>query len=258
MARIRTIKPETLSDPKAARLSDGAWRLWIGMWTLADDAGRLPADPDWLHGQVFWARPCDMEPLVKELTTSGHVRFYEANGERFAVVKNFNKHQKIDKPQPPKYPAPPDDSESIRDDSRTFANARGGIGREGKGEEENVLARECSRSERLKPSDLQGYWLEVFGNIEHNLLAVANLIEDYAKVHASPDMGQAMRLAVSSFSAWRDDCPPNRRPAPSPAKFIEHWSAIQDVMNGKRKTKVGASSAVEKLTQAAKRAAGDA
>lgn len=109
MARIRTIKPEINSDGKAARLDDDAWRLWVSSWTLADDAGRLPADPAWLGGQIFWAKPdpteCASRALAK-LRESSMVGFYVVRGEPYMSIRGWTKHQKIDKPSGPKFPGP--------------------------------------------------------------------------------------------------------------------------------------------------------
>lgn len=104
--RIRTIKPEVLSDGKSARLSDAAWRLWVSTWTLADDEGRFPCDPVWLCGQVFWAAPRDCTPLIVELERNGQVRRYVANGEPYAEICGWKKHQKINRPSGARYPVP--------------------------------------------------------------------------------------------------------------------------------------------------------
>ncbi|HXE02580.1 MAG TPA: hypothetical protein VN623_11595 [Hyphomicrobium sp.] len=105
--RIRTIKPETLSDPKAARLSDAAWRLWISSWTLADDLGQLPADPVWLSCQVFWIDRRNCTPIIAELTASGLVRPYSVNGDPYLEIAGWKKHQKINRPSGARYPSPP-------------------------------------------------------------------------------------------------------------------------------------------------------
>lgn len=59
--RIRTLKPEMLEDAIIAELSDTAFRLFVGMILLADDAGRLRADSRYLAGQIFWARGAFLE-----------------------------------------------------------------------------------------------------------------------------------------------------------------------------------------------------
>ncbi len=107
MGRIRTIKPEVLTDAKAALLSDAAWRLWISTWLLADDAGRLPAEPIILAGQIFPSRALDeCSRALEELARVGLLRLYQVNGDRYAEIPAWSKHQKIDRPSGPKFPAP--------------------------------------------------------------------------------------------------------------------------------------------------------
>lgn len=123
LARIRSIKPEILPDAKAGRLSHEAWRLWVSSWTLADDTGRLPADPTMLAGQVFWGCPADVPRALKELEKSGLVRVYKVRGDTYMEIRGFARHQKIDRPSGPKYPGPEDAREpstSPREDSRAL------------------------------------------------------------------------------------------------------------------------------------------
>lgn len=107
MGRIRSIKPEILTDAKACRLSDAAWRLWVSTWVLADDLGRCPADPWILGGQVFPQRALtEVSGALSELSSSGLVRCYEVNGDAYLEISGFTRHQKINRPSGPKFPAP--------------------------------------------------------------------------------------------------------------------------------------------------------
>lgn len=129
MGRIRCIKPEVNEDELVAGLSSDAWRLWVSMWTFSDDQGTCRASPRYLKAKVFWARDpvAPIESLLEELVAARRVKLYAVEGERFASVRNFGKHQRIDKPGPPKYPGPDeldaeadDDAGPARDDSRTL------------------------------------------------------------------------------------------------------------------------------------------
>lgn len=111
MGRIRTIKPEVLLDRKAATLSNEAWRLWVSCWVIADDCGRLPADPKLLAGQVFWAHENPFDEASRALASlreSSMVEIYEVNGESFMQIRGWRKHQKIDRPSGPRFPGPDD------------------------------------------------------------------------------------------------------------------------------------------------------
>ncbi len=107
VGRIRTLKPELLTDAKTARLSDTAWRMFVSALLLADDAGRLPADDVVVGGQVFPGRSfTEASRALVELSKASLVDLYEVRGQRYAEIRGFTKHQKIDRPSGPKFPAP--------------------------------------------------------------------------------------------------------------------------------------------------------
>jgi hypothetical protein len=129
--RIRTIKPEILSDAKAARLSDRAWRLWVSMWTLADDCGLCPSDPDFLGARVFWGTGnTDAREALGELVQRGFISLYIAKDEAFAKINGWSTHQKIDKPSGARFPTPPETFPALADISRAFAKPREDSGRD--------------------------------------------------------------------------------------------------------------------------------
>lgn len=103
------MKPEILEDSVTAGLDDMAFRLFIACISLADDYGRLRAEPSWLMGQVYWSRPADRGLFEKSLATlMPLIRFYEVKDQRYAEIRNWSKHQKVDRPGKPRIPAPPE------------------------------------------------------------------------------------------------------------------------------------------------------
>ncbi len=104
--RIRTIKPEILTDEKSAGLSHEAWRLWVSMFVMADDVGNLPAAARLLTAQAFWAQPADTARALRELERAGLVSLYRVHGQDFATIVGFRRHQKINRPSGAKYPSP--------------------------------------------------------------------------------------------------------------------------------------------------------
>lgn len=126
--RIRSIKPEILEDERSAGLSSDAWRLWVSMWLLADDHGRLRGAPEWLRSQVFWAAPerAKVGDLLEELNAAGVIIRYEVTGQRYIEIRNWNKHQKVDHPGKPRVPEPSreilvDPRETLEKESETLA-----------------------------------------------------------------------------------------------------------------------------------------
>jgi hypothetical protein len=53
MARIRTIKPEFPQSESIGRMSRDARLLFVKMWTLADDSGRLRASSQMLASLLY-------------------------------------------------------------------------------------------------------------------------------------------------------------------------------------------------------------
>jgi hypothetical protein len=101
MARIRTVKPKFWDDIKLAKVSRDARLSFIGLWTFADDAGVVVADPGWLKSKIF---PSDDFPIsdvlkwINELIAEKFLAEFEFRGEKFLFIPNFLKHQKIEKP----------------------------------------------------------------------------------------------------------------------------------------------------------------
>lgn len=110
--RIRSLKPEILSDERTAKLSDAAWRLFVSTFVLADDPGNLRAHGQLLVSEVWWARPerdaIDIRAILEELERAELITFYRVRGQAYAHINGWYKHQKIDRPGPALVPGPPD------------------------------------------------------------------------------------------------------------------------------------------------------
>ena len=124
MSRIRSLKPEYLTDERTADLSDRAARLFVGGLLLADDHGRLRAGTSYLFGQVFHGKGArctddEIEHSRSELIASGLWIVYEVRGQLYAVVASWAKHQRIDNAGKSHLPGPSDEG------SRRIAANRG-------------------------------------------------------------------------------------------------------------------------------------
>lgn len=101
MARIRSIKPKYWDDSKLKNISRDARLLFIGMWTFADDLGVLLADPVWIKSKVFPfddLRPNELEKWIKEIENQSLIVSGSWHNEKFYHIKNFTKHQVVNKP----------------------------------------------------------------------------------------------------------------------------------------------------------------
>jgi hypothetical protein len=121
VGRIRTIKPEFPHSESMGRVSREARLLFIQLWTIADDDGRLRAAPQFLAGQLY---PYDEDARgllggwLDELEREACIHRYEHDGTRYLEIMKWRDHQKIDKPARSRLPAPPCEP------SEVFANTR--------------------------------------------------------------------------------------------------------------------------------------
>ena len=111
MARIRSIKPEFWSSEQVMECSPNARLLFIGIWNFADDAGRIPNSAKTIKAQVLPGDDISTEiirGMIDELSANGLLMPYTVDGKEYLLITGWH-HQKIDKPQRPKYPPPPPD-----------------------------------------------------------------------------------------------------------------------------------------------------
>lgn len=108
MARIRSIKPEFWTSEQVMECSLNARLMFIGLWNFCDDAGRHPLSPKQVKALIFPADDIssdDVSRMFAELEANDLIRIYVVDGKEYFQVTGW-KHQKIDKPQSPKYPSP--------------------------------------------------------------------------------------------------------------------------------------------------------
>ncbi|HKJ73541.1 MAG TPA: hypothetical protein VKA19_05440, partial [Alphaproteobacteria bacterium] len=135
MARIRTIKPEFWTNDKVVECSVNARLLFIGLWNFADDAGRLDDSARQIKMKIFPGDDLttdDVEGMLSELSLNNLIVRYVVGDKRFIQVRGWH-HQKINRPQSSKIPAP---SETIHG-TVSEETLPEGKGREGKGKESN-------------------------------------------------------------------------------------------------------------------------
>jgi hypothetical protein len=105
--RIRTLKPEILTDEKSAVLSDSEWRLFVSCIVMADDYGNFRSSPSFLHSQVFWASGTTIEASRGALETLARVSLvslYQVSGQQYGHIAGWSKHQRVDHPGKPLCP----------------------------------------------------------------------------------------------------------------------------------------------------------
>lgn len=128
MARTRMVKPEFWDDEKLAKVSRDARLLFIGLWSNSDDYGVVKGHPAWLKNRIF---PYDEIPLatfdgwLAELAAIRVILPFLHNGERYFHIRNFCRHQTINRPSGTRNPAPPETSPEDPGDPGAPGHARG-------------------------------------------------------------------------------------------------------------------------------------
>jgi hypothetical protein len=125
MARIRSLKPEFWADEDLGELSRDARLLYMGLWNLSDEHGRLRGDARYIKGQLF---PYDddldakaIDGLIAALAGAGKVRRYSSANRSYLWLPNLAKHQRL---EPDKVPSRlPDPSDSSQPDVRADESA---------------------------------------------------------------------------------------------------------------------------------------
>ncbi len=116
MARFRTIKPEFWTSEQVMECSTNVRLLFLGTWNFCDDEGRHPWAPRQLKALIFPSDDftvAEIEAMLNQLAKVDLIRKYTVEGRSYFYVTGW-KHQKIDKRQPAKFPAPVEDrSETI-------------------------------------------------------------------------------------------------------------------------------------------------
>ena len=109
MARNRMIKPDFWSDSKIGRISPLARLLFIALWNFSDDFGISSASPRRILGECFendeGISELKVKSLLKELVSESLIESYYANDKEWISVKNWEKHQKIDRRSARKNPS---------------------------------------------------------------------------------------------------------------------------------------------------------
>lgn len=111
MARIRSIKPEFFVSQTLAKVSLGARLTFVGLWTEADDEGRLVDSAKMLAGSLF---PHDddidaktVDGWLEELVGIGVISRYTAGDGRYLCVNRWTEHQRVPHARASTLPEPP-------------------------------------------------------------------------------------------------------------------------------------------------------
>ena len=118
MPRIRTIKPDFFESESLAQCSMEARLVFIGLFTIADDEGRLKDLPKKLAGEIFphdEIGPTEMCIWLDELENAHCIERYAHENAHFLHIPQWSVHQRIAHPTPSRLPAPPSEKKADRE-----------------------------------------------------------------------------------------------------------------------------------------------
>ena len=165
--RIRSIKPEFWRSEDITALSWDQRLLFIGLWSYVDDNGvgldKLSAiAADLFAGDLEADAPETFARVsrgLEQLAVSNRIVRYSVDGKAYVEIVNWDRHQRIDKPNKPRFPRSDANGVQIRD---TFASVSEkvapGTGEQGnRGTEEQTLLSTDSVAERVPTPQPSGY-----------------------------------------------------------------------------------------------------
>lgn len=214
MARIRSIKPELLEDERTARLTHLQWRLFVSCLLLADDYGNFRADPQRVHGAALWAHRVDTAKTLEELAEAGLLELYTIDGQRYAHVRGWSKHQKVDHPGKPTVPGRPEAlANSSRDVRETVAPDQD------QDQDRTGIGSGPVSSEPQAASEPAVMVFEVVGSPEPEWRLTAAHVEDLRVAFPGMDV----RVECERARVWTLAKPQNRKTAKGMKAFLFAW-----------------------------------
>lgn len=156
--RIRSIKPEFWRSEDISSLRDWNDRfLFIGLWSYVDDNG-VGLDRLSLIATDLFADDVERDPSetfarvsrgLQNLSEHGRITRYRVDGKDYLHITNWTKHQRIDKPNKPRYPLPTSENvesregvaESSRECRESPAPGTGEQGNRGTGDKRRAPAK---------------------------------------------------------------------------------------------------------------------
>lgn len=124
MARIRSVKPEFWKSEAIAALSMQTRLTFIALWTYVDDNGVGRDVEKLIAAELYPLEDDPRETLahvsrsLAELSEQGRIVRYRVEGKPYLSIVNWTEHQKIDKPNKPRYPGPEQADKPLTSDSR--------------------------------------------------------------------------------------------------------------------------------------------
>lgn len=158
MARRRMIDPNFWQSEDVSKLTIRQRLLLIGLFSNADDEGKLRGNPAFVRSLVFPYEDFTLREIEQDLADTesiGSIHQYTVEGSKYIRLINWFKFQRVDKPQSSVIPDPvQNDSENdSKNDSNPDSCLKEKKGKEVKGEEKR---KEVKREEEVEEDESNG------------------------------------------------------------------------------------------------------
>lgn len=108
--RKRMLNPDFFTDPDIVANFDAFGRLFYqGLWCVAEDSGCLELNPLFLKMKIFPGDNIELDQIqiyIDKLVDLDKIIDYEVDNKKYGWIKNFHKHQTLNRPSPPTVPLP--------------------------------------------------------------------------------------------------------------------------------------------------------
>lgn len=194
MARIRSIKPEFCTSSQVAECSTSARLLFVLLWMFCDDNGVHPANAKQVKISAFPGDDITSAQILEwidELLRVGLLAEFEAENTKFWYVTGWKRHQKIDRPQPGRYPLPPEFAEHSESNQRPI-------------DERSTIARADGKKEGKKDGSSgksDGALGKKEGGVIDEVISILCEVEAFAK---KPPTEKRIGELVADFSELGD------------------------------------------------------
>jgi len=213
MARRRMLDPEFFFDEELACTENSAYvRLFYqGLWCHCDDNFyTIPRKYGWLKAQIFPYEDIEVEKLWQKLVEMGKILEFEDEGNLYGYLKNFSKHQRVEKPSISKYPE--------------YPTSRGVVGEESGSPPAKVKLSKVKLSKVEETASLTPKWFE---QIEAKSTEYSALVRELAfKDYLSPR--QIHTEIVEGFVPhWTETAPGATKARWQKEKSFDPWLRVR-------------------------------
>jgi len=218
MARKRMISPEIWTDDKCIELTITERLLFIGMWNFSDDEGIMCYKPKQIKAQIF---PVDditheqVNEMLMRIHEVGLIQF--GNGNTLIRIKNWTRHQKINRPTPSNYTF----RKGIIEDSVSTQETLTPSRKEGKGIEDKGIEKNISpQPKKVSSNSLLPYADRVnkfYDDLEQDKAYLKQLKEAYPNVDIAQQLKSSKIWLISNTQKAKKNF----------KRFVNTWMANQ-------------------------------